>query len=244
MRSLQSLPTQRSVIRKGFRWDRADAYLFDIDGTLLNSRDSIHYFAFVRAVRQVLSIEVRMDGVPVHGHTDVGIVREVLRRAGITEDISEKHLPRILETMCTEVGRNYQHLRPEVCPAIPALIHHLRSRGALLGTASGNLEAIGWWKLEKAELKEMFAFGSFSWPRETRAEIFGQGLLLARQRLGAAASVCVVGDTPADIEAARMVGTDVIALATGIFPFEELLACGPDACLACAADLLSLPEAP
>jgi len=49
--------------------------------------------------------------------------------------------------------------------------------------------------------------------------------------------VCVVGDTPSDIEAARAVGVPVIALATGIYSFDDLLAHQPDACLECASDL-------
>lgn len=232
------------MISSGFCWDAADAYLFDIDGTLLNSRDGIHYLAFMHAAHEVLGIHATMDGVPVHGNTDVGIIREVLRRAGVKGDAVEKNLSDILETMCGEVGRQYEQLRPEVCPAIPELINHLQTRGKLLGAASGNLEPIGWWKLEKAGLREAFAFGSFSWPRETRVEIFDHGILLARKKLGHAASVCVIGDTPSDIEAARALDIPVIALATGIFPFDRLLACGPDACLATAADLLSRSGAP
>ena len=232
------------MISSGFCWDAAEAYLFDIDGTLLNSRDSIHYLAFLHAAHRVLGIDASMDGVPVHGNTDVGIIREVLLRAGVKVDAVEKNLPEILETMCADVGRHYEELRPEVCPAIPELINHLQIRGKLLGAASGNLERIGWWKLQKAGLREAFAFGSFSWPRETRVEIFDHGILLARQTLGHAAAVCVIGDTPSDIEAARALDIPVIALATGIFPFERLLACGPDACLATAADLLTPHCAP
>jgi phosphoglycolate phosphatase len=237
MPSSQSLPAQR-VIHSGFHWDAADAYLFDIDGTLLNSRDSVHYFAFVHAAREVLGVDIRMEGVPVHGNTYVGIVREVLRRAGVADNIVNANLSRILEKICAEVGRNYESLQPEICPAIPELIGRLRSLGKVLGAASGNLGPIGWWKLEKAGIKEDFAFGSFCWPRETRAEIFRHGVLLARERSGRAASVYVVGDTPADIEAARAVSVPVIALATGIYPFADLLACSPDACLESAADLL------
>ena len=65
----------------------------------------------------------------------------------------------------------------------------------------------------------MFAFGSFSFPRESRAEIFQHGIDLARRLLGEYASVTVVGDTPSDIEAARTVGVPVIAIATGIYNF-------------------------
>jgi phosphoglycolate phosphatase-like HAD superfamily hydrolase len=52
--------------------------------------------------------------------------------------------------------------------------------------------------------------------------------------------VTVVGDTPADIQAARAVGAPVIIMATGIYSFAELKASGPDACFACATDLLAL----
>jgi phosphoglycolate phosphatase-like HAD superfamily hydrolase len=49
----------------------------------------------------------------------------------------------------------------------------------------------------------------------------------------------VVGDTPADVRSAQEVGIPVIALATGIFGYEELLSLGPDACFPCGTDLLS-----
>lgn len=239
MRSLEPFPAPSSVINTGFQWDAADAYLFDIDGTLLNSRDAVHYFAFIHAAKEILGVEVGMEGVPVQGQTDVGIVREILRRSGVAPATVNAHLPQVFETMCDEVEQNREQLRPEVCPAIPQLIDYLRARGKLLGAASGNLEPIGWCKLQKAGLSEKLAFGSFSWPRETRAEIFEHGVMLARQKLGSSASVYVVGDTPSDIQAARAVGIPVIALSTGIFSFEELQACAPDICVPSAADLLA-----
>jgi phosphoglycolate phosphatase len=229
---------QKVFVRPGFRWDAADAYLFDIDGTLLNSRDAVHYFAFRTAVRQVLGIEAGIDGVPVHGNTDPGILRAALRQAGVPDDVVDAHMAEIVEHMIAEVQRNGGDLRPELCPSILELISYLRARGKLLGAASGNLAPIGWLKLEKAGLRPMFAFGSFSFPRESRAEIFLHGIAEARERLGPQAIVTVVGDTPSDIEAARAVGAPVIALATGIFSFPDLMACHPDACFACATDLL------
>ena len=230
---------QKAFARPGFRWDAADAYLFDIDGTLLNSRDAVHYFSFRHAVRQVFNLELSIEGVPVHGNTDPGIVRAVLRRAGIDDAAIDAHMPQIVGLMCAEVERNQGELRPELCPAIPELIGYLQDRGKLLGAASGNLETIGWLKLEKAGVRPAFAFGSFSFPREARADIFRHGIELARERLGQQAVVAVVGDTPSDVEAARAVEAPVIVLATGIFSFPELMACGPDACFACGTDLLA-----
>ena len=183
----------KAFVRPGFRWDAADAYLFDIDGTLLNSRDAVHYFAFQSAVRAVLNVETSIEGVPVHGNTDPGIVRAVLQRAGLNNNVIDAHMPQIVAHMCAEVERNREQLSPELCPSISDLLAHLQAQGKLLGTASGNLETLGWLKLEKAGLKPMFAFGSFSFPRESRADIFRHGVDLARQRLGGGAAVTVVG---------------------------------------------------
>jgi phosphoglycolate phosphatase len=229
-------------VRPGFRWDAADAYLFDIDGTLLNSRDAVHYFAFHNAAKEVLGVEANIEGVPVHGNTDVGILRAVLQRAGLENSAINASMPSIVAAMCAEVERNREQLRPELCPSIVDVLSHLKAQGKLLGAASGNLETIGWLKLEKAGIRSMFSFGSFSFPRESRADIFQHGVDLARQQLGAHASVTAVGDTPADVQAARAIGIPVITLATGIFSFADLMAHSPDACLGCATDLLALPS--
>jgi phosphoglycolate phosphatase-like HAD superfamily hydrolase len=230
----------KALVRPGFRWDTADAYLFDIDGTLLNSRDAVHYLAFQSAARAVLDLEASIDGVHVHGNTDPGIVRAVLQRAGFGQAAIDAHMPQIVAHILAEVERNRDQLRPELCPSILDLLSYLQARGKLLGTASGNLEPLGWLKLEKAGIKSMFAFGSFSFPRESRADIFRHGAALARERLGPTATVTVVGDTPFDIEAARAAGMPVIALATGIFSFADLAPHNPDACFSCGTDLLTL----
>jgi phosphoglycolate phosphatase-like HAD superfamily hydrolase len=227
-------------LRHGFQWDSADAYLFDIDGTLLNCRDSVHFLAFHGACREVLGLEAKFDGVTLHGNTDIGILRAALENAGLTVAAADFFLPQIVDRMCAEVARNCAQLLPRLCPSIDEFVASLRDRGKLLGAASGNLELIGWMKLEKSGLKSMFAFGSFAWPRESRTEIFRHGATLARERLGEAASVCVVGDTPADIHAAKAAGAHIIALATGVHTFAELLSCEPDACFADASQLLTL----
>lgn len=236
----QSPQQQRAFVRPGFRWDSADAYLFDIDGTLLNSRDAVHYFAFRNAIQEELGLEASIDNVPVHGNTDPGILRAALQQQGLADAEITSRLPKIIERMCAEVMRNKAGLRPEICPSIRELIFQLRQAGKLLGVASGNLAAVGRLKLEAAGLVSEFSFWAFSHPRELRSEIFQDGLRQACEIAGRNAKVCIVGDTPSDIQAARQTGAPVIALATGVFNFEQLLACGPDACFACAADLLAV----
>jgi phosphoglycolate phosphatase-like HAD superfamily hydrolase len=221
----------------------AQAYLFDIDGTLLNSRDGVHYNAFRNAIRQVWGVETRLDDVPVHGNTDLGIIRAVLEKAG-QADKRVKGLPRALELMRAEVEKNISGIHAELCPSVHELIEHLHGEGKILGAASGNLESIGWAKLTVAGLRPFFSLGSFSDTRERRADIFRHGIDQARALLGNGpeqdngdAVVCVIGDTPFDIQAARANNVPVVAVATGIYRYEELLSHEPDLCLHCCTDL-------
>ncbi len=221
------------------RWTRADAYLFDIDGTLLNARDGVHYHAFHHAVQNVFGVNSHIDGVPVHGNTDVGILRAVLRREGVSDAEFARRVPSAIEHMCAEVRDNREGIRVEVCPSIRELLERLRAAGRVLGIVSGNLAPIGWTKLEVAGLREFFAFGCFSDQHELREDIFRAGLCEAERILGRGAQVCVVGDTPSDIRAARAIGMPVVAVATGIYSNEQLRALEPDACVGCCTELLN-----
>jgi phosphoglycolate phosphatase-like HAD superfamily hydrolase len=229
---------RRSAQRDGFRWRDVDAFLFDIDGTLLNSRDGVHYHAFHNAVREIFGVSSKIDGVPVHGNTDIGILRAVLERENVTADEIARRMPQMLAHMCEEVQRNAAEMRPEVCPSVAELVAELNGAGKLLGIVSGNLETIGWLKLEASGLRRYFSIGSFSDRNEKREDIFRYALGEVRRRLGDGARVCIVGDTPADIRAARAADTPVIAVATGIYSVEQLAAEGPDVCVSCCTELL------
>ena len=224
--------------KKPAQWIEADAYLFDIDGTLLNSRDGVHYNAFHAAARQVFGVDSRIDGVPVHGNTDIGILRAVVRRAGLSDLEFESKIPAALELMCSEARRNAGALAPELCPAVKELLSLLRRNHKLLSIVSGNLEPIAWLKLEAAGIRHFFSFGSFCGPRELRQEIFRHGIEETRRRLGHDAKICVVGDTPADIEAALKLDVPIMAVATGIYKIDDLQPCGPTACVSCCTELV------
>ncbi len=206
----------------------------------MNVRDGTHYNAFHSAVRDAYGIDSRIDGVPVHGNTDIGILRAVARRAGLTDAEFESGLKDAVDHMCCEVERNSAAIRPELCPSIAELLQLLKEAGKLLGVVSGNLERIGWVKLEKAGVRDFFGFGCFSDHQELRVDIFRSGIAKAQVLRGNTASVCVVGDTPSDIEAAQQLGLPIIAVATGIFGVDELRKLCPSVCLASCADLLTL----
>jgi|SRR5215469_10747961 len=225
-------------IKPGFNWTAADCYLFDIDGTLLNSRDAVHYHAFHRAVKAMFGLELRLDNVPVHGNTDVGILRAYFENAGLPEIEWSSRLPEVLEFMSAEVERNATDLRPEVCLGIPELLQRIIDQGKLLGVASGNLERVGWAKLSACGLRRCFSFGAFAGSLEKRDDVIAYGIHQARQLRGSETTVCVVGDTPADIRSAHVNGIPAVAVATGIYGTEDLMACDPEMCVGCCEDLL------
>ncbi len=58
MLTSQSTHQARVAIEPGFQWDAQDAYLFDIDGTLLRSRDRVHVESLTSSVQRVTGFEV------------------------------------------------------------------------------------------------------------------------------------------------------------------------------------------
>ena len=216
----------------------ADAYVFDIDGTLLVSRDLVHWKAMRQAMLEAYGIDATIDGIPYHGMTDLSILRATLARAGINDGAFEAALPHALEVVCREVDANRAKLEPHVCPGIEKLLGAIRLSGQLLGVASGNLETVGWHKIEGAGLRNFFAFGFFSDHCETRAGIFQNAVDHVRRHLGPQAQTCFIGDTPADIHAAREIAASVVAVATGTFSFDRLISCSPDVCVSTCVELL------
>src|SRR5438105_7966251 len=97
------------------RWMYFDPYLLDIDGTLLVTRDLVHYNALNRAIREVYGVEATIDGIPYHGKTDLGILRAVLERAGTSADVFEARMPEALSIVCREVGANAHGITADLC---------------------------------------------------------------------------------------------------------------------------------
>jgi phosphoglycolate phosphatase-like HAD superfamily hydrolase len=222
------------------KWLEADAYLFDIDGTLLNASGRVHYNAFTSGLERVFGLRTTIDGVRWAGNTDIGILREVLEREGLSAAELEYKLRDVIECMSAEVERNRSRVVAQVCPSIDAIVRSLHAASKTLGIVSGNFQRIGWVKVEAAGLRDYFSLGFFSDQFPTRTEIFRAAIEEVRSRLGETASVCVVGDTPSDIQSAKANYVPVIAVATGGYSYDELRSYSPDVCLRCCDEVLPL----
>src|SRR5580704_8870251 len=236
-------PTARIAIEPDFAWDGQDAYLFDIDGTLLRSRDRVHIDSFASSVERVTGFEITLAGVLLQGNTDTAILREACRQAEIPSRLLEERVDAILEAMRNSVAERRHELDLALMPGVEDVLRHLAQKDALLGVATGNLETIGWIKIVKAGLREWFRFGGFSDHFPIRGELVAHAAWKAREMARTNEcpdpTVCVVGDTPRDIEAAHSNLLPVIAVATGRCSFDELLECKPEACVSSLADLLA-----
>lgn len=221
------------------RWDGYDAYLFDIDGTLLRDPGRVHYNAFSKACLTVLGHPLSLEQVKVAGSTDPRILSDAFAAAGIAEEIWRPHRPRLLEAICATVEQDAGQMQLTIMPGVVDALRHLAALDKWLGVATGNLEAVGWLKLERTDLREHFTFGGFSDAHEQRADMIAAAAKTARDLAGADASIVIVGDTPSDIAAARSNRLPVIAVATGHSSFNSLLSHEPEICAETLGALLA-----
>jgi phosphoglycolate phosphatase len=233
----------RVFIQQGFAWDAQVAYLFDIDGTLIRSRDRIHFDSFATSFQRVTGFELSFAGIQLAGNTDTAILREAGQQAGIPAKVMEERTEAVLDAMRHAVAERRSQMDLIRMPGVEEALRYLAAKGAYLGVASGNLEAIGWIKIEQAGLREWFKFGGFSDNFSVRSELIAQAASKAREMAGADATVCIVGDTPRDIEAAHTNSLPVIAVATGHFSFDDLHQHAPEVCATSLAALLAHTQA-
>lgn len=240
---MASIDTQPAVFqRKGFRWDAQDAYLFDIDGTLLRCRDRIHVESFLSSVRAVMGRDFTLDGVVLSGNTDPGILRDAFRLARLEAEHWEPRVEEILEQMRREVAARRSEMKIDKMPGVDEVLQHLRDKAAAIGVATGNLESIGWLKIEFLGLRHWFTFGGFSDRFHSRAEMIAHAAEKARTLTSPQARVCIVGDTPSDIAAAHANDLPAIVVATGNYSFEQLMEHRPEACATNFLALLGMVE--
>jgi len=207
---------------------RATILLFDIDGTLLRAGGAGRRAVEV-AVAEVID---RPDGVSLRsvefaGRTDPWIIREALSIAGVTPD----------ERLVLEVIERYVAILPaelerasafEVLPGVTSLLSRLVARDDFaMGVGTGNAEQAAYAKLNRGGLRSYFSFGGFGSDHIERSELLRIGLERGRQHSGRTdARVVVIGDTPRDIHAAKSIGADCVAVATGGYDESALRAAG------------------
>lgn len=214
--------------------------LWDLDGTLVRGqRYGVFKDYTAPMLKKVFGTSGSLGGMMVSGMTDLQIVEEALRAAGITREQIIARKGELLSCYIEEMKRatgNGDHLvsaMPGGREVLQRVSEHPRYLSALL---TGNIEPAAYLKLELAGLAEFFklpgAFGDSSFDRRDLPALAAQRI---NEHLGAnllPEQFIVIGDTPNDIACARHFGARVLAVATGrMHSPEDLRAHEPDALL-------------
>jgi phosphoglycolate phosphatase len=183
----------------------------------------------------------KLGGVPMAGRTDTWIVREMTRVYGVTS--SDEDLKRFHDVYISNLQREIELPGPRkgVLPGVRPVLDALAARGdAHLALLTGNFSAGARIKLEHFDLWRYFPHGAFAEDAPDRNSLYGRAV----QRVEAnglksfsSHEVVVVGDTPHDIEVARVAGARSVAVATGSYSREALLQAGADVALDDLSDL-------
>jgi phosphoglycolate phosphatase-like HAD superfamily hydrolase len=214
--------------------------LFDIDGTLIRRSGPHHREALVEAVRRVAGMETTTDGIPVHGMMDRDILTMMMRKAGASQFFIHRNMKEIVAAAESVYVRRCPNLTRKVCPGVRSLLSRLSRLGIPMGLVTGNLSRIGWKKMERAGLRNHFRIGAFAEMSPNRAGLVRIAIRQARRSgwIGSGARISLIGDAPADVEAAHANEVQAIAVSTGISTLEELAAAAPHLLL---EDLRALP---
>ena len=203
--------------------------LFDIDGTLLLSGRA-GYRALTRTFEEVFGVARGFDGVPVAGKTDEIILTDALARAGVEAD--QAHRRRFHDRYC-ELFAGEIHFpgpRKGLMPGVADLLAKLDDRPEIrCGLVTGNFARPAQIKLEYFDLWRYFHFGAYGDDAPTRDDLVPiavERARLAGAEVAAPADVVVIGDTPLDVQCARVAGARPVAVATGSYDQAALEATG------------------
>jgi|YNPMSStandDraft_1061717.scaffolds.fasta_scaffold94599_1 phosphoglycolate phosphatase-like HAD superfamily hydrolase len=208
-----------------------NAYLFDIDGTLLHAR-GIGRQAFEIALQKVMGKPYSLQNEDFSGRTDRDILYGILEKEGIEKEEIENLLPSLydvyIEVFEELVSENKDKLL--VFPKVKELLDALR--GECVGLLTGNLKESAYIKLKAAGLDGYFPYnvGAFGDISRNRVKLFRVALDSLKKYYGVDGfkKIWIIGDSHKDILCAKANNAISFAVATGKESKEELAKYNPD----------------
>lgn len=222
--------------------------LFDIDGTILWTSG-----AGRRAMEAALVAHFGTTGPASYrydGKTDVQIVRESMREAGVEDAEIEARIPAVLDEYLARLVDELEapHTTLHRFDGVLELLDALEAReDRVVGLLTGNLATGAARKLQAAGVSpHRFRLGAYGSDHEHRHELPAIAVRRAEESLGIRVRgerVVIIGDTPADIHCGRGIGARAIAVATGHYAVEELARHDPAAVFADLTDTAAVMRA-
>ncbi len=202
--------------------------LFDIDGTLLksNTPTNLHDEAFDFALATVYKLpNATVKPHILSGKIDSQILIEISQIYGASEKEAKE---KVQDAMTATLDYFMKHVEKKHFKAIPQaepLLKKLKSLNIPLGLLTGNIEEIGWEKMQLIGFRDYFTFGAFGSLTFRRVDL----IPIAKKRLEKILNkkiplqnFVIIGDTPLDIACAKAGKIPVIAVSTGKYKSHQL----------------------
>lgn len=208
--------------------------LFDIDGTLVLTGGAGGR-AMARAARDLFSMPDAVGAISMAGRTDAWIVSQMCeaQRFDYSAELLERFREKYVSHLRTEI--HTPGPRKGVLPGIRPLLEALTPRNDVhVALLTGNFEEGARIKLEYFDLWQFFGGGAFGDTCHDRNLLLDVAMRRVRDNGGpmvSPADVLIIGDTPLDVAVAVAGGARSLAVATGDYSVEELMASGADAAL-------------
>ncbi len=200
----------------------------DIDGTVIELQETgVHRDAFIFGVQCAFDLalcDFQYRGL--EGLTERRIFFEVLRRYGYSDKDIGLGLNNAYYFMREFCGRYLDSLSVKLLPGARELLDALKNVGVEMCWASGTIGGVASYKLTESGLASYGLPGIFGDAFYERSEMLKAGAEL----LGVEGEcrLFVIGDTVADVRAAKGAGMISIAVATGRQSVDELRNAGAD----------------
>ena len=210
--------------------------LFDIDGTLLMSK-GIGRESKRRAMLEYYGEVGNIDNHFFGGKTDWYTLVELLEPFGKTSENIGEELPIFEELMAKHMNDLRDQYTADAIPHAMELVNTLRERDdTMIGLVTGNMSKTAPIKLEMAGYDPAwFTVGAYGNESPDRNDLPQLAIDRAQDITGHTYSgdqVIVIGDTAADIHAARAVSATSVAVCTGFVHRDKLICQAPDFLLA------------
>jgi phosphoglycolate phosphatase len=218
--------------------------LFDIDGTLTRTQNG--FIPFNEAIQNTFGICGDIRTVVPDGNTDPLIVKDIFVSSNVAIEIVDTEWPRFSANLhvcyrnAVDRGTTTVYPLPGAMELLKALSGDRKFHSSVV---TGNFEATATVKLETAGLAPYLRRGAYASDSQRRADLphiaktrweeMNGRTLLPEQCI-------VIGDTPRDLEAARLNHMKCVLVGTGRYPLEELRYWQPDDCLPDLTDTESI----
>jgi phosphoglycolate phosphatase-like HAD superfamily hydrolase len=217
--------------------------LFDIDGTLMLSGGAARR-AMDRAFFELYGIDDAFGSVVPDGKTDPLIFREIVASHGLVIDDEITAFDTLAKRYVVYLEDEMPRAdRARLMPGAVTLLEHLSKLDGdvSLGLLTGNFEATARIKLGRFGLNRFFPFGAYGSDHAEREALLPVAVVRAERhlglRIGLGRHVVVIGDTPRDVECARLHGATAVGVAASRYTLDELRAAGAQVVLPNLGDL-------